>query len=92
MLWFYSKPTNQLINWISRRRLLKKAGTHSTRLSEITKLVSLRLKLKSKQKGEMRMTRLQLPLPTEMMMDNPLVALIARKASVVKKLKLIVRT
>ena len=70
----------------------KKAVTHSARPSENTNLTLRRLKLKSKQKGEMRMTRLQLPPPTGMMMDNPLVALIARKANEVKKLKSIVRT
>ena len=48
--------------------------------------------MKSKQKGGMKVIRLQLPLLMAMMMDNRQVAPTARRASVVKELKSIVRT
>ena len=93
MLWFYSKLTSLLNNWISHRQWPKKVITHYVRLSEITTSTSLRLKLKSKEKGEMKMIHLQLHLLTVMIMDVPQVAPTVKRAfRGVNKLRSIVRT
>ena len=91
MPWFYNKLTNLPISWILRKLKLLKGISLFTRRSKTMTLTLLRLKLKFKTKGGMKVIRLRLPLLTAMMMDNRQVAPTARRASVVKELKSIVR-